>query len=174
LTSTPGKTRTKELFIIGPPNIKNFYECCIDSVMQPPTTFPVTILAMQDRLTLEPLQILSAQTAHTAASIAYRFSEGDRTIVFTGDCDFDNQLIVFSRAADLLVIDCSFPDDMKTAGHMIPKECGVVAREAGVKKVLLTHIYPTDGPDTLREDECSAVFTGEVLLAQDLMELNIA
>jgi ribonuclease BN (tRNA processing enzyme) len=173
LTSTPGETRTKELFIIGPPDIENFYGCCIGSVMQPPTTFLVTISTMQDRLILGPLQILSTQTAHTAASLAYRFSEGGRSIVFTGDCDFDKKLIVFSRAADLLVVDCSFPDNMKTPGHMIPKECGEVARGAGVKKVLLTHIYPTGGPDNLRVDECAAVYTGEVLLARDLMEIDI-
>jgi ribonuclease BN (tRNA processing enzyme) len=172
-TSTPGSTRTKELSIIGPPGIRAFYDRCIGSIMKPPTTFPVTITEMHDHLALGTILVESTPTAHTETSIAFRFIENNRSVVFTGDCDYDSSLIAFSQAADLLVIDCSFPNNMKTAGHLIPKECGLIAREAGVKKVLLTHIYPTDGPDSLRADECRAVFTGEVLLAHDLMELDI-
>lgn len=173
-TSTPGSTRTRELSIIGPPGIQEFYECCIGTIMKPPATFPLTITEMHDHLTLGSILVESIPTVHTATSIAFRFTENNRSVVFTGDCDYDENLIAFSQNADLLVIDCSFPNSMKTVGHLTPKECGLIAREANVKKVLLTHIYPSDEPDTLRVDACRAMFGGEVILARDLMELDIA
>jgi ribonuclease BN (tRNA processing enzyme) len=173
LIATPGRTRTRELSIIGPSGLQTFYDRCITTIMKPPTTFTLTITEMGEHLALGSLLVESTPTAHTETSIGFRFIENNRSVVFTGDCDYDSSLIFFSKDADLLVIDCSFPNTMKKNGHLIPKECGLVAREAGVKKVLLTHIHPTDGPDTIRVDECKAVFSGQVLLAQDLMELDI-
>jgi len=173
LIATPGSTRTKELSIFGPPGIQTFYDRCIGTIMKSPTTFALTITEMGDHLQLGPLLVESTPTVHTETSIAFRFIENNRSVVFTGDSDYDPSLVSFSQGVDLLVIDCSFPNTMKKNGHLIPKECGLVAREARVKKVLLTHIHPTDGPDTIRVDECRAVFSGEVMLAQDLMELDI-
>lgn len=173
LTSTPGEIRTKGLTIIGPQGIREFYDGCIGTLLSPSRAFCVTIKHMQDCLALGSLRVVSTPTAHTEASLAYRITGEMSSIVFTGDTDFDKNLIPFSQGADLLVIDCSYPNDMKTAGHLTPKECGTIAREAGVKQVLLTHIYPTAVPDEQRVDECRAVFSGEVLLARDLMEIDI-
>jgi len=173
LKATPVSTRTKELSIIGPRGILDFYDRCIATIMKPPATFSITITEMHDHLALGSILVESIPTVHTETSIAYRFTENNRTMVYTGDCDYDDSLIGFSNDSDLLVIDCSFPNDMKAAGHLTPQECGIVAREAGVKKMLLTHIYPTDKPETIRVDECRAEFGGEILLAHDLMELVI-
>lgn len=173
LTSTPGKNRTKELLILGPKNIRDLYDCCIGSLLRPSQTFCVTIKQMTDSLAFDSLQIRTVKTAHTEASLAYRFSEENCSVVFTGDSDFDRNLISFSLGADLLVIDCSYPNALKTAGHMTPKECGTIAREAEVKQVLLTHIYPTTVPESQLADECRAVFSGRVTVARDLMELDI-
>lgn len=172
-TSTPGRSRTRDLTIIGPRGIQEFYDCCIGSLLSPLQTFCFTIKQMPEHLSLESLRVASITTKHTEASIAYRFFGENRSVVFTGDCDFDNNLITFSQGADLLVIDCSYPNDMKTAGHLTPKECGTIAREAGVRQVLLTHIYPTRFPDEQRVEECRAVFSGIVLLAYDLLEIDI-
>lgn len=173
LTSTPGKTRVKELYLIGPPVIKEYYNRCICSIQGPPKTFPVTVVEMKKAFELGPFHILGTKTVHTANSMAFRFFRNNRSVVFTGDCDFDRRLVSFSRTADLLVIDCSFPNNMKTKGHLTPKECALIAKEAGVKKMLLTHIYPSPAPENLRLEECREIFAGEVVLARDLMEIDI-
>ena len=69
--------------------------------------------------------------------------------------------------------DCSFPDAVKAKGHLSAKECGIVAKKAGVKKLLLSLIYPADTPDAERISESGKEFDGEVLLAEDLMEIDI-
>jgi ribonuclease BN (tRNA processing enzyme) len=117
--------------------------------------------------------VFSKKTVHSENSIAYRFEDGEKSIVISGDCDYDEGIVELSKDADLLIIDCSFPDAMKAPGHLTPKECGLVAKKAKVKKLILSHLYPTSFPDAERLEECKVVFDGDVLLAEDLMEVNI-
>ena len=58
-------------------------------------------------------------------------------------------------------------------GHLSAKECGLVAKKAGVKKLVLSHLYPADTPDIARVREAEEVFEGKVILAEDLMEIEI-
>jgi len=173
LLATPGFKREKDLFIIGPPGLRRFYESCIGSVMRKPKTFTINVVEIEEKLDLGYLFVFPKKTVHSQNSIAYRFGDGEKSMVITGDCDFDEGIIELSRGADLLVIDCSFPDAMKVSGHLTPKECGLVAKKAKVKRLILSHLYPTPYPDSERLKECKVVFDGEVLLADDLMEVDI-
>ena len=49
----------------------------------------------------------------------------------------------------------------------------MLAKKAGAKKLLLSHLYPADSPDHERVKEAQAFFSGEVILAEDLMELAV-
>jgi len=53
------------------------------------------------------------------------------------------------------------------------KECGIIAQKAGVKKLMLSHLYPSELPDEVRVKESSEVFSGDIVLAEDLMEMDI-
>lgn len=173
LLATPDFERKKDLSIVGPKGIQKFYDCCIALTMRKPKTFSIEIIEIQDKLDMGPLYVFSTKTVHSDNSIAYRFEDGEKSVVFTGDCDYDEGIVELSGHADLLVIDCSFPDVLKAPGHLSPKGCGLVAKRAGVKKLLLSHIYPSVYPDTDRLQECRRVFDGDVLLAEDIMKLNI-
>jgi len=59
------------------------------------------------------------------------------------------------------------------AGHLSAGECGRVAAGAGVAKVVLTHFYPISGPDEQRAQECRRWYDGAIVLAEDLMELEV-
>ena len=173
LLATPGFKREKDLFIVGPRNFKKFYESCISRVLKKPKSFTLDVIEIEDKLNLGYLHVFSKKTVHSENSIAYRFEDGEKSIVITGDCDYDEWVVELSKDADLLIIDCSFPDAMKAPGHLTPKECGRVAKTAKVKKLILSHLYPSSYPDSERLKECKAVFDGDVLLAEDLMEVNI-
>jgi ribonuclease BN (tRNA processing enzyme) len=110
---------------------------------------------------------------HSADSIAYRFELGAKSVVFSGDADYDQGIIALSEKADLLIADCSFPDAMKVKGHLSAKECGLLAQRAEAKKLVLSHIYPADTPDEDRITEAEEQFNGVVILAEDLMEFVI-
>lgn len=173
LLATPGLTREDELLIAGPRGVKKFYERCILSLLRKPQTFKIQVKEGKDTLSLGAIRIFSKRTVHAQNSIAYRFEEGGKSLVMTGDADYDEGLVELAHGTDLLVTDCSFPDEMKVPGHMTPKECAKLAKEAGVKKLLLSHIYPAPYPDIDRAKSCRDIFDGEVVLAEDLLEIEI-
>ena len=58
-----------------------------------------------------------------------------------------------------------------TQGHMTPDIIGKMATRAKVKTVVLTHLtYNPDGDYTRRAEEVRKNFSGQVLVAKDLME----
>ncbi len=173
LRATPKFKRRKDLFLVGPGGFSEYYDKAIVSVMGRPRDFSIHIIEIEDKLDLEPFHVFSTKTVHSEDSIAYRFEEEGKSVIITGDADYDQGIIELSKNADLLIIDCSFPDSMKTQGHLSSKECGLVAKKAGVKRLLLSHLYPADIPDIDRVKECREIFKGDVSLAEDIMEIEI-
>jgi ribonuclease BN (tRNA processing enzyme) len=173
LLATPKFTREKDLFIITPEGFSKYYNDAIAPIFGKLRSFSVQIIEIQDKLEFEPFHVFTAKTIHSRDSIAYRFEQDGKSIVFTGDADYDQGLIELSKNADLLIADCSFPDTMKARGHLSSKECGLVAQKAGVKKLMLSHIYPADISDSDRIKESKEAFDGNILMAEDLMEIVI-
>jgi ribonuclease BN (tRNA processing enzyme) len=128
-------------------------------------------------------------------SYAYRFETLDRVIVFTGDTGASEAVIEIARGADLLVTETSScqgrMQDMledgrwqamspaeqagitrqMTQGHMTLNEIGELAARANVKTVVLSHLtHKRDGDYTSWAEEVKKYFSGQVLVAKDLME----
>jgi len=101
-----------------------------------------------------------------------KFETDNHSIVFTGDTDFHDRLVDFCEGADLVVADCSMPDDNKVEGHMTPSECARVSSSANVDKLVLSHLYPEVDNTDLRS-RVKADFEGEVAVAEDLKEISL-
>ncbi len=175
LKVTPGVRREKPLTIFGPAGFMEFYTECISPVVTTPKHFTVELSEVEGEFDFAGVRCRTAPTVHSDRlnSIAYRFEVGDKALVMSGDCDYDTGIVELSRAADLLVLDCSCPDALKFPGHLSGSECGRVAREAGVKRLLLSHLYPVVGADDTRLEECSVMFQGDVQLAEDLQGYDL-
>ena len=165
--------RGKDLSLFCPKEFLDYYEKAIAPVLWMSEGFSVITKEATAEINFGPFHILSAKTVHSSDSISYRFECGGKSVVFTGDADYDQRLIAHAQKADLLIADCSFPDSMKAKGHLSAKECGMVAREAEVKKLVLSHLYPAGSPDSERVKESGENFNGDILLAEDLMEIVI-
>ncbi|MGE5303774.1 MAG: MBL fold metallo-hydrolase [Alphaproteobacteria bacterium] len=129
-------------------------------------------------------------------SYAYRFETPDRVIVFTGDTGPSDAVTKFAKGADLLVTEtCSCEDRMQamiqdgrwqamtpaeqagtmrqaTQGHMTLGDIAEMAARASVKTVVLSHLTQRFGSDdyTSWAEEVKKRFSGQVLVAKDLME----
>ena len=116
--------------------------------------------------------IESIKSKHTNASVSYRAEYNDKSIVYSGDTDYSNEIIKISKNADLLILECSHPDGMKAKGHLIPSLCGRIAKKAKVKKLVLTHFYPeADKVDIKRQ--CEKEYNGKIILAKDFMKIRV-
>lgn len=129
-------------------------------------------------------------------SYSYRFETPDRVIVFTGDTGPSDAVTELAKGADLLISETSsFQDRMQqmindgrwqamtpdeqagitrqaTQGHMTLDAIGKMATRANVKTVVLTHLTQRAGTNdyTPWAEEVKKHFSGQVLIAKDLME----
>lgn len=137
----------------------------------------VDIIQMNNRsadlLQLKDFAVRSAPVAHNPESIAYRITgPGGRSVVYSGDTDYSENLIALSKNADLLICESALPDDYRMKGHLTPSLAGDIATRAGVKKLVLTHFYP-ECDQTDIELECRKTYDGPLALAEDLMRIEI-
>jgi ribonuclease BN (tRNA processing enzyme) len=110
---------------------------------------------------------------HNPESLAYRVtSAAGRSAVYSGDTDYNENLIALSKNADLLICESAFPDDAKTAGHLTPSLAGEIATQANVKTLVLTHLYPQcDLVDIA--GQCRRTYRGKLILARDLQRIVV-
>lgn len=122
---------------------------------------------------LAGLSLSWAPAEHRPESIAYRLQEGESgAFVYTGDTEYAPSVVELARGVHTLLIECSFPDETEAPGHLTPSEVARIAREAGVGRVVLTHIYPpADELDLARE--VGRRFDGEVVVARDGSKLDV-
>ena len=126
-----------------------------------------------DLLQLKNFSVQSAPVEHNPESIAYRITgPGGRSVVYSGDTDYSENLIALSKNADLLICESALPDDYRMKGHLTPSLAGDIATRAGVKKLVLTHFYP-ECDQTDIELECRKNYDGPLVLAKDLMRIEI-
>ena len=118
-------------------------------------------------------KITTRSTNHTLDSLAYRLeSRSGKSIVYSGDTGFCEEIVDLAKGADLLILECSFPDGKEVEWHLTPSQAGRIATLAGVNRLLLTHFYP----ECLATDitaQCRKSYAGELILGSDLLHINI-
>ena len=165
--------RKKDLFIIGPKGTNIFYNTYIKPIVfpKPFEQFNIITQEVEDKMIFDEFEVEVYKTLHTEESLAYKFIENRKILVISGDTDFDEGLIKFSKDADILILECSHANNIKIKGHLIPKECGEIAKKANPKKLILTHFYPTS-PERIRLKETQKIFKNTTL-AEDLMNIQL-
>jgi ribonuclease Z len=112
-------------------------------------------------------------------AFGYRFDCGGRSIVISGDTRPTPNLLKYAAGADVLIQEAYLPehfDKVDTPAvaarlksyHTSAEEAGVVARDAHVKTLVLTHLIPAGADETFRERAARA-FTGTVVVGRDLL-----
>jgi len=139
-----------------------------------PESYHLTVKEISSRrLVFRDVEISAKPMAHLPESVGYRleFKEGG-IVTISGDTDYCGNLVELARAVDLLVLECSFPNDKKVEGHLTPSLAGRIALESQCRKLLLLHFYPAcDQTDVL--EEVREVYSGETILGEDLMRIRI-
>ena len=128
----------------------------------------------EERLEFSDWAVTALSVPHTENSIGFRFSDArDNVFAYSGDSDYCQKLIELSRDADAALIEAAQPSALKLPGHLTPKLAGEIARQADVKQLIITHLYPVcDGYDLVAEIRSSG-YQGRATVAHDGMRITL-
>jgi ribonuclease BN (tRNA processing enzyme) len=101
------------------------------------------------RIRLFDMDIAFAEMPHPLPSYAMSFEAGGRKLVYSGDTRDNGRLAGFASGADLMVMEAALleKDKSPTAPHVSAKDAGRIAKEAGVRRLLVTHLLPEYNPE---------------------------
>ncbi|MGB0909916.1 MAG: MBL fold metallo-hydrolase [Nitrospirales bacterium] len=103
--------------------------------------------------------------------LGYRVEYQGRSLAYSGDACYSPNLVQLCQDVDLAILDCSFPSNRPGVAHMHAEDCGRVAKEAGVKRLVLSHFYPIAEQFNIKKQAARA-FSGRITLAKDLMSVT--
>ncbi|MFC4115747.1 ribonuclease Z [Nonomuraea zeae] len=102
-----------------------------------------------------------------------------QSVAFVMDTRLCDSVFELASGADLLVIEATFLSQegglAKEYGHLTAFEAGLVAADAGVRRLVLTHFSERYGfaDEPAFVEEVRRSFDGEVVLARDLMKIPV-
>ena len=143
---------------------------------------PTDLAAPESQISDEDgLRITAIATHHgDCPSIGYRVDYKGESIAFSGDMDASAlpNLIRLAKGCNLLVFHCAVLDPPKSpsqlyALHTPPKQIGEAARDAGVKRLLLSHIAPdVEASSRSVLESIRASYKGRVEFAHDKLRVS--
>lgn len=166
--------RNEPLTLIGPQGVGDFAQRLLGLYAEPFAGLPYPVVVEEFPLSspsdLRPLtsglSIQAHKVPHSAESMAYSVSSGGRRFVFSGDTGYDEAFANWAKGSDLLLLECSLPDQYAIPMHLTPRQCGAIAGIAQPKLLALTHFYPVvDGVDI--RAEVAESFNGPVVICHD-------
>jgi ribonuclease BN (tRNA processing enzyme) len=125
-------------------------------------------MALSDAVTLE-----TCKTPHTDESLALGVRHQGRRLVYTGDTGESDALARWAHGCDLLLAECSLPEERAVPLHLTPARAGRLARDAEAGRLVLTHFYPVFGT-TDPVDVAAHEYDGPIVAAQDGDRFDVA
>ncbi|MBV9354048.1 MAG: MBL fold metallo-hydrolase [Chloroflexi bacterium] len=123
-------------------------------------------------------------------AFAYRFDTAKGSVVFSGDTSYSENVIRLARGADVLVHEVINLDLIQRFGknlspallshlqdsHTTTSQVAQVAQSAGVPKLVLTHLIPSNPllvPDLVWKAMCSIGYDGTVYPGNDMEQISL-
>ncbi len=130
--------------------------------------YPVNFMRIPDRPQVliqdGDLGVSVAPVCHMIPGIGIRFDLPDGGFCYSSDTAPCEAVVGLAQGRDFLIHEATG----KGSGHSSPEEAGLIAKKAGVKKLYLIH-YPPGINETQWLNRAQSTFSGEVILAKDLM-----
>ena len=127
-----------------------------------------------DSISLKGFDIFAEEARHSVTALAYRLEADDRVVVYSGDTEPSPRVAALAKGADLLVHECSFPEPFDVTNHSTPKKLGSMIKNHGIKRVVLTHIYPqASGCEDLMAEQVIELSEVPTIVGWDMMTLTL-
>jgi len=128
------------------------------------------IIDSKGSVQIDPFKIDFLPMNHRIETAGVRITTDDGVIAYSGDTAYCENLVKLAKNADILLAEATYLEkdrERTREGHMTAKDAAKVAREANVKKLLLTHIwFEYDKEQSL--SEAKSEYDGDVELAKEM------
>ncbi|ORX75694.1 Metallo-hydrolase/oxidoreductase [Anaeromyces robustus] len=122
----------------------------------------IDVINQDKEIKINDIKITFSKNDHPVETYSVKITDGKKTIVYTSDVSYSSKdkLVKFSSNADLLISEASllvshgFPE---ICNHLTAKQAATIAKDANVKKLVLTHFWPEENLDRYL-DEAEEVF----------------
>ena len=94
------------------------------------------------------------------------------SVVYSGDTRRCDNIVKLAAGADVLIHDTTFSEEMEERMHTGAADAAAIAKQAGVRKLILTHFSRRYGSLDELEEEARKVFP-ESVAAKDFMRLEV-
>ncbi|HSW97455.1 MAG TPA: MBL fold metallo-hydrolase [Candidatus Saccharimonadales bacterium] len=167
-----GEGRRKDFETLVNPPFTLSYQIKPDNMFNAKTEIRLHELSEEQQI---PFKVQAIEQHHGFVDHGFKMQLEDKIIAYTGDCGFTEQAQTLAENADLLICECS---NKKTEnpdlwGHFDPTQAAMLAKEAHVKQLLLTHfgahLYTTLEERTQAQEQAKKIFP-QTIAAFDGME----
>ncbi len=125
-------------------------------------------LPVETGLQVGSLTFAFAPTVHPIPCYAMRVTDGQGTWFYSADTNSDANLAPLAAGADLAFIEATLLEaeaDRRWLGHMTAADAARLGVRAGVRQLLLTHLWPETNPAALL-DEARVICPGVGLVEE--------
>ncbi len=114
-----------------------------------------------------PFTLTPVELPHFVRKLALRVRVGDTVLAYTGDSGTSSATSELARGAELFLAEASFVNDVpeeSATGLSSARDRGAVAEAAGVRGLVLCHVWPGEDEAAL-EAAARSTYSGEVSTA---------
>ena len=115
----------------------------------------------------DDVKVWAAPVCHMIPTIGLRIASPECVLCYSSDTAPCEAVLDLANETDILIHEATGEGH----GHSSPEQAGQIAQQSGVKKLYLIH-YPADADVNEWGNRAKACFSGEVVVARDLMTIE--
>jgi ribonuclease BN (tRNA processing enzyme) len=138
--------------------------------------FPTRIIEVPAHAGELPFRASFLPLRHVPTSQGIRMEIDGKTIAYCLDTGYCGNAVRLCEGADLAILECTLPSGTRSETHLTPEDCARIAREAGVKRLALTHFEALGYPTLESRAEAARIVGGlfpSFILGADDMSVEI-
>ena len=171
--------REDPLTVIGPPGTLVHFRGLADLygswVLEP--GYPLGVVELEPGASWEDpsgaFSVTTVETAHSDPSVGFVLDTRDGRLGYTGDTGWTPTLGDAFRGCQILISECSHPEDHGMASHLTPSQLAEICGIARPDLLVPVHAYPSLDPEAIPRLLQDAGYDGWVLPGRDGMSVHL-
>jgi ribonuclease BN (tRNA processing enzyme) len=123
-------------------------------------TLEFHVVADGDEVDVGGIRLRFAAADHPVPTMAVRVEAGGRSLAYSGDTGPGGGYAALAAGADVALCEATLQGERGPQTypyHLTASECGMLARDAGVGRLIVTHVAPTLDPETSLAEAAAAL-----------------